>query len=116
MFEKRTKRTWRTSRTNITTILPLEDIEVDNSSESLIDNLRTGSFNRSYTMTNGVLCPKNTDFVLKQSDFNTYFTNDENLIKSANDEGIIIKVTSTDLGAPNGPRYINLMVYFTIVE
>ena len=101
----------------VTTILPLEDIEVDGASESLNDNLRSGSFDRSYTMTNGAtLWPENTDFILKQSDFNDYFTNNENLIESANDEGIIIKVTSTDLGAPNGPTYINLMVYFTIVE
>ena len=98
----------------VTTILSLEDIEVNGNSNSLIDYQRSGQ--RSYTMQSASLWPDNTDFILKQSDFNTYFTNDENLIESANDEGIIIKVTSTDLGAPNGPRYINLMVYFTIVE
>lgn len=100
----------------VTTILPLENITIDGDSNTLIDNLRSGSFDRSYSMTSANLWPELKDFVLKQSDFNTYFTNNENLIESTDNEGIIIKVTSTNLGAPNGPTYLNLMIYFTIVE
>jgi hypothetical protein len=58
------------------------------------------------------LWPANTDFVLKQTDFNTYFTGDENIILGSQNEGIIIKVESTDLGAPNGPQYISLIIYY----
>ena len=49
---------------------------------------------------------------VKQTDFNTYFTSNENVILGTIDEGIIIKVESTDLGAPNGPQYISLIIYY----
>jgi hypothetical protein len=41
------------------------------------------------------LWPDNTDFAAKQSDFDTYFTGNENyILGNTRNEGIIIKVTS----------------------
>ena len=97
----------------ITNIIDLENITINNPLNQIVDNLRTGGSDRSYTMPGGTsLWPQNTDFVIKQTDFNTYFTAGENVISGSGDEGIIIKVESTDLGAPNGPQYISLMVYY----
>ena len=97
----------------ITNILDIENITINNPLNQIVDNLRSGINDRSYTMPGGTsLWPQNTDFVIKQTDFNSYFTAGENVISGSGDEGIIIKVESTDLGAPNGPQYISLMVYY----
>ena len=98
----------------VTKLIDLENITVNEPIHQIVDNLRTGSgVNRSYTMPVGTsLWPPNTDFVLKQTDFNTYFTANENHILGSSDEGIIIKLKSTDLGAPNGPQYISLFIYY----
>ena len=96
-----------------TAIIDLENITVNVPLNQIVDNLRSGSNDRSYTMPGGTsLWPPNTDFVLKQTDFDTYFGTGENIILGAANEGIIIKVESTDLGAPNGPQYISLIVYY----
>lgn len=94
-----------------TNTITLEDITVDGDIDQVVDNLRTGSNNRSYTMTGGKLWPADSNFVLKQTDFNTYFTGEENYVYGSNNEGIIIKM-SGDLGPNNGPRFISLSVYF----
>ena len=102
---------------NITEIIELENYTIDGNTNQIIDYLRTGGNNRSYTMPNGIsLWPKKTDFVAKQADFDTYFTSNENYIfgKTRN-EGIIIKVTSTDLGAPNGPQYLSLKLFYQLL-
>lgn len=99
--------------TVFTKIIDLENITINNPIRQIVDHLRTGIYDRSYTMPNSTsLWPANTDFVLKQTDFNTYFTSNENVILGTIDEGIIIKVESTDLGAPNGPQYISLIIYY----
>ena len=46
------------------------------------------------------------------TDFNTYFTNQENYIEGGNNEGIIIKINSLNLGPSKGPRFINIQVYY----
>ena len=46
------------------------------------------------------------------TDFNTYFTNQENYIEGNNNEGIIIKLDSTNLGDNNGPRFFKLQLYY----
>jgi hypothetical protein len=97
-----------------TAIIDLENITFNVPLKQIVDNLRTGvGVDRSYTMPGGTsLWPQNTDFVLKQTDFDTYFGTGENIILGTANEGIIIKVESTDLGAPNGPQYISLIVYY----
>ena len=102
-----------------TDIIDLENITVNDPLNQIVDNLRTGvGVDRSYTMPIGTsLWPPGinlagTDFVLKQTDFDTYFVGGENIILGSGNEGLIIKVESTDLGAPNGPQYISLIVYY----
>ena len=100
--------------TSVTKLIDLENITVNDPLNQLVDNLRTGvGVDRSYTMPGGTsLWPTNTDFVLKQTDFDTYFVGGENIILGSTDEGLIIKLKSTELGAPNGPQYISLFVYY----
>lgn len=43
------------------------------------------------------------------TDFDTYFTNQENYIEGGNNEGILIKIDSSNLGPNNGPRFINFL-------
>ena len=102
----------------VTTLLNIEDIEIDGNFEGsnkgkIIDYQRTGSYNRTYEVTSGAdLWPSKSYFVLKMTDFNTYFTNQENYIEGGNNEGILIKIDSSNLGPNNGPRFINIQVYY----
>ena len=100
--------------TIFTKLIDLENITVNEPHNKIVDNLRTGvGVDRSYTMPVGTsLWPTGTDFVLKQTDFDTYFVGGENIILGSTDEGLIIKLKSTELGAPNGPQYISLFVYY----
>jgi hypothetical protein len=50
------------------------------------------------------------------TDFNSYFTNQENYIDGDNNEGLIIKIDSDNLGPGNGPRFISLQVYYESTE
>ena len=102
---------------NITDLIYLENYTIDGENNSIIDNLRNGIYKRSYTMPDGTsLWPEKTDFVAKQADFDTYFTNNENyILGQTRNEGIIIKVTSTDLGAPNGPTYLSLKLFYQLL-
>jgi hypothetical protein len=99
----------------------IEDIEIDstNTNGDIIDHLRNipsgGSYDRSYTVTSGAsLWPDNSYFVLKMTDFNTYFTNQENYIEGGNNEGLLIKIDSSNLGPNDGPRFFNIQVYYEI--
>ena len=98
----------------VTSLINLEDITIDandSNTSYIIDNLRTGLNNRDYTVDGLIFWKANSVFVLKQTDFNTYFTNNENEIDSSNNEGIIIQLKD-DIGEPNGARYINLQLYY----
>jgi len=69
--------------------------------------------------TGTVLWPENTDFIVKQADFNSYdWTNaelnaNENIVNGKSNEGIILELKSTDLGPPNHPKYASLVLYYT---
>ena len=103
-----------------TSLLTLEDIYVFGNTtdppdyptaNKIYDNIRTTPNDRSYTSPIDIW-PQNTEFVLKMTDFNTYFTNQENYIEGNNNEGIIIKLDSTNLGDNNGPRFFKLQLYY----
>jgi hypothetical protein len=94
-----------------TTIIDLENITVDGANNEIIDNLRS---NRNYTSP-GILWPENTDYVIKQTDFDSYFTLGQNIVLGQNNEGIILTLKSTDLGAPNGPTYFDLQIYIQLL-
>ena len=101
-----------------TNLFNLEDIEIvgsmhDPSSNKIFDYIRTGPLNRNYTAPSGLdIWPDNTDFVLKQTDFSSYWGPSANIIGTAN-EGIIMRVTSLKgLGPANGAQYLSLTLYY----
>lgn len=104
----------------VTSIYSIEDIEVDgnggtNLSGVIHDYQRVSdpSFNRLYNSPSGLpLWPPNRHFVLKQTDFDSFFTNNENYIYGSNNGGLIVKITSSSLGPPNGARYFNITIYY----
>ncbi len=79
----------------------LVDIEAygyDAKDDLIVDELRTGGDDRSYTATTA-LWANGTNACLKASDYSTYFTSDENVIEGASKaEGIIIHFIGTDDG------------------
>ena len=96
----------------VTSLSELENISINGPTDSIIDHIRSGSFDRSYTMPSPTsLWPPNTDFVLKQTDFTSYWGSSAEVLGSQG-EGVIIRVESTELGAPNGSRYMSLSVYY----
>ena len=101
-----------------TTIGTIEDIEVDgnggaNSTGLITDTQRS---TRGYTMpAGGDLWPTDSNFVFKQTDFDTYFTSDQNVINGASNGGLIIKLISTAFGGNNGPRYGTITIYYNEV-
>lgn len=97
-------------------IVPMEDITIDNETNTVTDSIRTvGS--RSYTMSVAMgneLWADDTFFVLKQGDFNTFFSGDENVIEGATKhEGIIVRITGNTLGAPSGTNYQRVQIRYT---
>jgi hypothetical protein len=81
-----------------------------------VDNLRTGASDRSYTLTSGSIWPNNTEIVLRQEDFNTYFTGGENTVEAGTKlEGLFIRVEGNPLGLPNGLSYLRFQVRLSYV-
>jgi hypothetical protein len=90
----------------------LEDITFNNSTSTVTDNLRSGGSDRGYTMVGGSLWLDQTTFIFKQSDFNIYFTADENLVLGSANEGIIITITGDPLGSPSGMQSLLVIVNY----
>lgn len=101
----------------VTSIYSIEDIEVDGNKGNgeIIDYQRGSdpSFNRTYISPSGLpLWPEKKHFVLKQTDFDSFFTNKENYIYGTNNGGLIVKLDATRVGPPNGARYFNITIYY----
>lgn len=99
----------------ITTLTSIEDISVDGdagtNSTGVITDTERGT--RNYTMPTGAdLWAQNSMFVFKQSDFDTYFTNDENVVNGSSSGGIIVKLTSSGFGGNSGPQYATITIYY----
>jgi hypothetical protein len=93
-----------------TTIDTIENIKIDGTTDTITDTQRG---TRGFTMPSGNLWPTNSNFVLKQSDFDTYFTSDENVINGASNGGIIARVSSTNtFGGANAARYVALTINY----
>ncbi len=79
----------------------LEDLGVDSGGAGyqIIDNLRTGIYDRSYNPTVAEIWPDNTMLVFKMGDFSSYFTADENIFYSRTKaEGMYCHL----MGSPSG--------------
>jgi hypothetical protein len=96
-------------------IVEIENLTADNDTNSVIDNLRTGGFDRSYTMTAGEVWADSTFLVMKQGDFCSFFSSKENIIEATNkDEGIIVRITGDSLGAPSGTDYQRVQIRYFV--
>ncbi len=93
-----------------TSLVTIEDYGIDSggAGNQVIDALRTGLADRSYTPTVANIWLNNTMVVLKAGDFNTFFSGDENIIDGTTDEGFILCI----VGAPSGD--ISEVDYLTI--
>ena len=103
-----------------TTLTNIENIAVDGNggtgTGAIIDSLRTGADDRSFSMPAGTnIWPQNTNFVLKATDFDSYFTSDQNVINGANNGGLIVKLSSSAFGGTTGPRFATITIYYTEV-
>ncbi len=89
----------------------LVDIEAygyDAKDDKIVDDLRTGGDDRSYTATTSIWA-NGTNACLKVNDYSTYFTSDENVIEGLNKaEGIIIHFNGTAGGNVKHVRMLNL--------
>ena len=106
------------SGTNVQ-LTDLENITVDgkggtNNRGEIIDTKRG---TRNYTQPNitppDSMWLNNKQFVLKQSDFDTFFTSDENHILGSSGEGILLKIeSSTNLDTNRAPTFVVVYVFY----
>ena len=94
-------------------IFPIENITLDNATNSITDNLRTGVNDRSFTCTPPAQLWKDDSYItIKQTDFISYFGT-ESIVRAENsNEGIIVYVTGNDLGYPDGTDYIRIQLRY----
>ena len=99
---------------NKMSIVIMEDVGIldGDAGNQIIDHLRTGGDERSYNPTVGNIWGDNTVICLKNSDYSTYFSSDENSIEGATkNEGIIIRLLGESGGLTN-VDYITLILYY----
>ena len=101
---------------NKISFVDLENLEVEsNGTHQVIDKVRSGLFSRDFT-TPTLLWPGGYTYVLKQTDFDTCFTLGENIIDGSNNEGFIVKISSTiSLGSPSGVNYVRIQVRYGVM-
>jgi hypothetical protein len=49
------------------------------------------------------------------TDFDTYFTSQENYCYGEQNGGFILQIKSSNLGPPNGPRFFKIQVYYEFI-
>ena len=87
-----------------TTIVTMEDMKVSGTTPWLDDALRANA--RDYTTATATLLKVGVPHVLKQGDFSTYFSSDENIMESAaKHEGIYVVVTWDNIDFMTGILY-----------
>ncbi len=89
-------------------LVDIEHYGYDAKDDLIVDDLRTGGDDRSYTATTSIWA-NGTNACLKVDDYSTYFTADENIIEGLNkSEGIIIHFNGTDSGNIKNVSTVNL--------
>lgn len=100
--------------------LTIENIGFEStvSDGAIVDEVRTGDDERSYTAS-VQLAPPNKDFVFKTLDLQTYFTVDEYTAHSTQDEGWIVSFDGVSSGSIGGGlsniEHSTLTVYYNLV-
>jgi len=94
----------------------LEDMGVQDSGVGIVDNLRSGADDRSYLPNTSNFWEANTILTLKQLDFNTYFTNNENdILSKEKDEGFFIRIEGEPGGGITDVDFIVLYLYYELL-
>ncbi len=99
-------------------IVYLENYGFDsgNSGNQIIDDLRIGGDDRSLNPNVSNIGENNTTIVLKQGDFDTYFSSDENhFLSSSEHEGFILRFVGKPIGGITGVDFANLRLDYTIL-
>lgn len=94
-------------------ILDIEDITIDSGAagNQIVDNIRGGANSRNLNPAVADIWGVNTVAVLKQSDFDTYFTSNENVFSGADsDEGFILAVEQE-----NNVDFITLRIDYQLI-
>lgn len=94
-------------------IVTIENIGIDstNGNGEIQDSVRTGGDDRSYTF-GSTAWINDVMFVLKGGDYNTYFTNDENVLLGDNGEGIIIDLIGIPSGNISNVDHVTITLFF----
>lgn len=97
-------------------LVVMEHIGIDGTASDgeVIDSIRTGGDDRSYTfLTEGF--PDASMWVAKNLDYSTYFVADENILEGASkNEGIIIDFLGAPSGGISNIDHCTLTLFFTI--
>lgn len=91
----------------------LEDITIDSGvvGSQIIDNIRVGGDDRSFDPDVADIWPNGSVAVLKQGDFDEYFSSDENIFESrTKDEGFILRIEQS-----NNVDFITLRLDYQII-
>jgi len=97
-------------------LVAIENMGIDStvSGGTITDGIRTDADNRGYTF-GSEAWDNNTMFVFKQLDFNTYFTNDENILEgSSKNEGLLISFLGSPSGGISNTDHGTLTLFYTI--
>lgn len=98
--------------------IELENIGIDsgNAGDQIIDNLRTGGNDRSYDPPVSQLWGDDTTIVFKITDFDTYFSADENHIEAATkNEGFIIRMEGSPSGGITNVDWITIRIDYEFI-
>jgi len=91
-------------------IVAVEHIGVDAGPSEIIDEIRTGADDRSYSA-GADIWGSGQNYSLKQNDYDTYFVADENVFEgSTKAEGFLVSLEGTNSGAINNVSMLNIML------
>lgn len=99
-------------------LVTLENIGFDSgaATDQIIDNLRTGTYNRSYNPTVSNIGLNNTTLVFKQSDLTEYFLYGDNIFRCRDlHEGVIIRYTGAPSDGTTGVDFASLRLDYNLL-
>ena len=99
-------------------IVDMENLGFDSGAggDQIIDNIRTGGFDRTYNPSVGQFWGNDTTLTWKQYDFDSYFSADENILEaSTKDEGIILRLEGAPSGGISNVDYITLTIRYRLI-
>lgn len=92
-------------------VVTLEELGVNGSGDDYVDNLRAGADDRNLSGYSGYMLNSTTQAIrLRQDDFNSYFTSNENVVPAG--DGICIYLTG-DSSGPSGAEVGKLRLFLS---